>query len=852
NENDANPPTNADGAPGSWFFGAPTLMGSMGDSLVMWGRWLKNDVGFDEFRLDAVKHIDPWFVKKFLIESNNGAQPFAVGESFEYGLSNLVNYWSAVQDPANSGGVKNAKISLFDFPLRSALKTVLNDGSGSADLYNTLGNAGLVWATSMGGFDVVTWLESHDTDRQGYIGATSGCPIPYGASCLELHTENDHDPIFQDKEDMGYPFLLAAEGRPVVFWKDYFWYGLGEAIRWQIALRAYTATGSSDHIQNMAGDWGLGAPFTPNNHGGNMFALRRNGLTGGVSDGMVLGLNDDPNTEHAVVVNTPFTNKYLKDYSDGYLFQSSQALGSSRALIKAQKRDYSWWAPTGLYPRQAGTAASHFSMGATPGGCPHFIAICVADAANLIVNGAPIAVGDEVAVKNAAGQVVGIGRIGQGFKWDGVHDLIIETLGAPSANGLAANENFRIFVYDASANSETEIGTVQYAPTSSIFNFSPDRPNSPNRNGNFSTFSVTTSATGAFQCNGISRILAFNTQVAVNQPFCPGDNAAASAYSDGWQNGDNGGSGFSAWTLNPASNTGNAGFFIGTSASNGDGDSNADSDINTSGIAFGTYANSSNLAEALRNFTVPLVPGAVFTLKMDNGFIDNGGSVGFGLQNSSGNNLFEFYYRGGDPVNSYKRNDNAGEQNIGLGFSDEGLSISFTLQTATTFDVSVTPLGGGGTVNFSGTLKNPAGGQTVGRLRLFNFNAGSGGARDAFFNSPGVCYPPTLVINEVDYDQPGSTDNQEFIEIKNVSGSAVNLDPYKIELVNSAGTVYATVDLPNVNLAAGGYYVVCGNGSGVPNCNLAFAGASNQISDGAPGAVRLMLNNTVRVDALSY
>ncbi len=131
---------------------------------------------------------------------------------------------------------------------------------------------------------------------------------------------------------------------------------------------------------------------------------------------MVLGLNDDDDKEHAVWVNTPFTNKYLKDYSDGYLFQTTQAFGDSRALIKAQKRDYSWWSVTGLYPKPAGTPASHFSMGATPGGCPHFIAVCAADAANLIVNGAPVVAGDEVAVKNAAGQVTGIGRIGQDFK----------------------------------------------------------------------------------------------------------------------------------------------------------------------------------------------------------------------------------------------------------------------------------------------------------------------------------------------------------------------------------------------------------------------------------------------------
>ncbi len=850
NEADAFPPTNADGTPGSWFFGDPIITGSMGDSLIMWGRWLVNNVGYDELRLDAVKHIDPWYIAKFLVETKNGAQPYAIGESFEYNSSALVSYHNAVETSPNSGS-KPAKISLFDFPLRGALKSVLNNTSGTTDLYNTLGNAGLVWSTSMTGDDVTTWLESHDTDRTGYVEDNTGCAIPYGGACLKFNTEPDNDPVVSDKEDMGYPFLLAAEGRPVVFWKDWYWYGLSKDIKWEMALRAAMAKGTSDHIQHMGGDWNAGAQYTPGNDGGNMFAMRRDGLTGGAGDGLVLGLNDDPAKEHAVWVNTPFTNKYLKDYSDGYLFKTTQAFGDSRALIAAQPRDYSWWSVTGLYPRSAGTAASHFNMDATPGGCPHFIAVCTADANNLIVNGAPIAAGDEVAVKNAAGQVVGIGRVGQGFRWDGTHDMIIEALGSPSTNGLAGGEAFRVFVYDQSAASEIEIGTVQYAASGNMFNFSPERPNSPNRNGNFSTFSVTTTAGGNFSCNGISRIVAFNTQVAVNQAFCPGDNASNSAYNDGWQNSDNGGTGFSAWQLSPASNSGSAGFFIGNSAANGDGDGNGDGDINTSGSAFGFYANSGGLSSAVRPFTVDLVPGATFSLKMDNGWIDNGSTVGFGLQNSSGENLLEFYFVGN--TSFYQYNDLAGAHNTSVGFTDEGLSLNIKLTSATAYQLEVTQINGGTTTNYSGSLKNPAGGQSVHQLRLFNANAGGGGQRDAFFNSPGVCYPATIVINEVDYDQVG-TDNMEFIELKNVGSGPVNLDNYKLELVDGgANSVYATVDLPNVNLAAGDYFVICGNGSTVPNCDFNFTGAlTDRIQNGAPDAIRLLLGNTILVDALSY
>jgi hypothetical protein len=42
------------------------------------------------------------------------------------------------------------------------------------------------------------------------------------------------------------------------------------------------------------------------------------------------------------------------------------------------------------------------------------------------------------------------------------------------------------------------------------------------------------------------------------------------------------------------------------------------------------------------------------------------------------------------------------------------------------------------------------------------------------------------VINEIDYNQP-STGTAGFIEIKNISGSSVNVDPYHVDLVNGTG-----------------------------------------------------------------
>jgi uncharacterized protein len=119
--------------------------------------------------------------------------------------------------------------------------------------------------------------------------------------------------------------------------------------------------------------------------------------------------------------------------------------------------------------------------------------------------------------------------------------------------------------------------------------------------------------------------------------------------------------------------------------------------------------------------------------------------------------------------------------------------------------------------------------------------------------APASAASTTLVINEVDYDQP-STDTAEFLELKNVSFAAINLDPYSLEFVDGSGggpAVYRTFELPNVALAAGDHYVVCASPADTPNCDLDVTPESDLIEDGAPDALGLRLGTTL-VDAVSY
>lgn len=109
----------------------------------------------------------------------------------------------------------------------------------------------------------------------------------------------------------------------------------------------------------------------------------------------------------------------------------------------------------------------------------------------------------------------------------------------------------------------------------------------------------------------------------------------------------------------------------------------------------------------------------------------------------------------------------------------------------------------------------------------------------------------TLVINEIDYDQ-GQTDDAEFIELKNVSGGAINLAAYEIHLVNGFNNeLYRTLYLPDIDLVAGGYYVICGNATTVENCDLDVTPDENLIQNGPPDAAALVLSGSI-IDAVSY
>lgn len=111
----------------------------------------------------------------------------------------------------------------------------------------------------------------------------------------------------------------------------------------------------------------------------------------------------------------------------------------------------------------------------------------------------------------------------------------------------------------------------------------------------------------------------------------------------------------------------------------------------------------------------------------------------------------------------------------------------------------------------------------------------------------------SLIINEVDYDQP-KIDYAEFIELLNSGPNSLDLSDYTLSLINGvSGKAYRSYDLSGYQLAANSYFVICGNSSSVLNCNFDTGKDSNLIQngDGEPDAIALYFAGTM-IDSISY
>jgi len=228
----------------------PSTLDMLQDNL----NWLKNEVGFDGWRFDYVKGFSPSIVKD--LQASAGGE--VIGEYYD-GNKALLRDW------LEGSGTSTA---VFDFPQFFTLQEMCNNRSGTFDM-EKLWSSGLHF-TEPG--RSVTFAENHDTDKD--------------------------DPIIHDKM-LAYAFILTHEGKPTVFWKDYFNYNLARSgqpngIHKLMWVRKNLAVGSTELLY----------------HDKDVYVAQRNG-----EPGLIISINDNADTENTVTVFSKWENKKLTSYA---------------------------------------------------------------------------------------------------------------------------------------------------------------------------------------------------------------------------------------------------------------------------------------------------------------------------------------------------------------------------------------------------------------------------------------------------------------------------------------------------------------------------------------------------------
>jgi alpha-amylase len=236
------------------------------DEMKAWGEWITKDIGFDGFRLDAVKHIDATFIYewiKHIEEKTPDKDVFFVGEAWIEDRDVLIEFLEMVDSRgAVLGYSVPSKLKVFDFPLRNHF-ALMRDGGYDLSL---LESAGLI-NDGVYGSRAVTFIDNHDTDRDDGSYTRS---------------------IYSHKYQAYTYILTREEGVPTVFWKDYYIWGMKPGIDKLLLARKYFAYGPGHEMSDDPGN-------DPNDQ--DVYAYVREGLDGPGGDGLVMLISDGESGE---------------------------------------------------------------------------------------------------------------------------------------------------------------------------------------------------------------------------------------------------------------------------------------------------------------------------------------------------------------------------------------------------------------------------------------------------------------------------------------------------------------------------------------------------------------------------
>jgi hypothetical protein len=252
------------------------------------------------------------------------------------------------------------------------------------------------------------------------------------------------------------------------------------------------------------------------------------------------------------------------------------------------------------------------------------------------------------------------------------------------------------------------------------------------------------------------------TQLAGFAALVASDQATNSAYSNGWQAGDNGGSGFGPWAFSfsgdPARLVHNPQFI--------DRGPLLGNTLGAPAFALSTSDRSRNFdtSEVTRSFTVPLQVGHTFGIDVDGSALDAGASaftIGNTIQlfGTDGQERFGLFTN-----NQYNSNNwtTAGEVNTGIPAASS-FHVNFKLVSTNSYDLTILPVGGSTPLfTQTGAPLVGTGGVSINKLVISNYGTGSSatGIKEMFFNNLTVISPGGV---EGDYNGDGVVNAADYV-----------------------------------------------------------------------------------------
>jgi hypothetical protein len=253
------------------------------------------------------------------------------------------------------------------------------------------------------------------------------------------------------------------------------------------------------------------------------------------------------------------------------------------------------------------------------------------------------------------------------------------------------------------------------------------------------------------------------------------DSASQPAYADGWQAGDNGGTGFGAWSFsfsgNAAALVHPAPRFIATTALAGNS-------LPTPAFAL-TTSDRPTLYDtsAVGRQVGPLAVGDILRVDIDGSALDNSAAAF-----STGNTIQLLGADGVERFGLFTNNRLNGNQwtteGAATGVAAAGaFTFEFTLTAVDAYNVALLPVGGGAPLysRVGGALRGTAG-SALTRIRISTFGTGSStdGTKELFFNNFVVQSPAAA---SADFDGDTNVDGADFLVWQRGVGIATGATP---------------------------------------------------------------------------